>query len=65
MALRDDEISETIDMLKRHFVHQLSTWECDFLESVSDQWEARRYLTGPQRDKLDEIAERCARSHGR
>lgn len=63
--LQDSEISDTIDMLKKHFIKQLSPWECDFLESIEDQWETRRSLSEKQRAKLDEIAERLAGSHGR
>jgi len=62
--LSDEEIEEYIETLETHFSDRLSVWETEFLENVSEQWEARRFLTQGQRDKLNEIMEKYSRKFG-
>ena len=57
-----DETEAVLDALRHHYAGQLTPWEMDFLESVTDQHDAGRALTEKQRAKLDQIFGRV--SHG-
>ncbi len=60
-----DDPDDLLAMLSRHFRHRLSEWEHEFVTSLLLQRKTGRALTQKQLQKLDEIAERCARTYGR
>lgn len=55
-----DDVEETLDLLQRHYAHKLSAWEEGFLTSIEDQWNMSGFLTDRQREKLQEIWEKCS-----
>ncbi len=62
MSLSNAEVDDVLDAIEKHFADRLTSWETDFIESISAQWEQAMFLTAKQREKLEEIFERFA--HG-
>jgi hypothetical protein len=56
-----DEIGDVLAAIETHFSDRLSTWEEEFIESVTEQHEAGRLLSERQQTKLSEIFEKVSR----
>lgn len=51
----DREIDDMLDYLKPEHGASLSSWEQEFVESITEQWERRGSLSDTQIDKLRQI----------
>lgn len=60
-TITNAQAAEYVAMLLRHFAPKLTEWEDGFLR---DQ-QGRTTFTDKQREKIDQIMERCAAQHGR
>lgn len=54
----EDDSAEVVEALLNHYREHLTEWEEGFALSLQKQISRAQFLTGPQRDKLDEIFER-------
>lgn len=58
--MNDDEVSDILDVIEKHFADRLSDWEMGFVESITSQVENGKALTEKQRAKLDQVFERVS-----
>lgn len=62
--LREDEVDDVLDAIRKHFYERLTVWECGFIDNVKAARDDGQKLTPTQRTKLDEIFEKVS-NHGR
>lgn len=60
-----EEVDAVLDMLQRHMQARLDEWEAGFVRSCAEQRARGTILSLKALDRLDAIAERCAREYSR